>query len=153
MYCVTTSNEKEMLALGAKLAAICLPGVCIFLCGNLGAGKTTWVRGFLSALGVDEHVKSPTYTLAEPYYLSKMHCYHFDLYRLKSPLELEELGIRDYFSGQNICLFEWPEKAEQYLPVPDLTLHIDFIPGKPGRTVSFTAGTKTGQFLIDTLKS
>src|SRR5688572_30868336 len=98
-------------ALGAALAPGVTPGRVLHLRGDLGAGKTTVVRGLLRALGHAGRVKSPTYTLVEPYELSSLHFYHFDFYRLKDRSEWEHAGFRDYFNAQSMCVIEWPERA------------------------------------------
>lgn len=121
-------SSDAMEQLGNKLGRRVLEstnGLIIFLIGNLGAGKTTLVRGFLRAMHYEGIVKSPTYTLVEPYELEEALVYHFDFYRLNSPQELELMGIRDYFSSQGSCLIEWPEKAIDVLPVPDLKIFIE----------------------------
>jgi len=123
-YFLDILTADEMETLGGKLSVSVVPGSCIFLYGELGAGKTTFSRGFIQKLGHQGHVKSPTYTLVEAYELKPFNLYHFDFYRLTDPLELEFLGIKDYFNSASVCLVEWPEKGEVMLPKPDLSCHI-----------------------------
>ncbi len=115
-YLKDTEATEEF---GAKLWAE-LPSKClIFLHGDLGAGKTTLVRGFLRAAGYAGAVKSPTYTLVEEYAINERKIFHFDLYRVVDPEELEWIGIRDYFDQDCICFIEWPDMGKGFLPEPD----------------------------------
>lgn len=133
------SNEHDTLMLGGKIATKIKPhsSVTIHLHGNLGAGKTTFSRGFLHALGHQGNVKSPTYTLVEQYSLPQFEVFHFDLYRLSDPEELEYLGIRDYFQPSTIRLIEWPEKASGMLAAPDISIELIYKPN--GRIAKLTA--------------
>lgn len=115
-------DESATLALGAALGAALVPGLVITLEGDLGAGKTTLVRGLLRGLGYENKVKSPTYTLVEAYSAAGLDLYHFDFYRFNEPEEFLEAGLDEYFQGQGVCLVEWPDKAGAYLPPPDLRL-------------------------------
>jgi tRNA threonylcarbamoyladenosine biosynthesis protein TsaE len=113
-------------AFGASLAGCCENGLLVFLSGELGAGKTTLVRGLMRALGHRGAVKSPTYTLLESYRCGGLQLHHLDLYRLADPGELEWLGIRDLLGGDAVCLVEWPERGAGVLPPPDLALNLDY---------------------------
>ena len=115
----------------------------VYLRGDLGAGKTTFARGVLRALGVTERVKSPTYTLVEPYTISSLYLYHFDFYRLKYPDEWIDAGLREYFSGNAICLVEWPDKGGGQLPQPDVT--IEMAVTVTGRSITISAETEVGR--------
>lgn len=118
-------GDAAMQALGATIAQRLPTGGLVTLHGDLGAGKTTLVRGLLRSLGYTGTVKSPTYTLVEPYQVGGRDIFHFDLYRLAEPDELEYMGIRDYLHADALCLVEWPEKAGHLLPPPDLCIYIE----------------------------
>ena len=135
--------------MGAALAQTLRGGVVMFLEGDLGAGKTTLTRGLLRALGFTGRVKSPTYTLVEPYAVSNLNLYHFDLYRFQDPLEWVDAGFRDYFNEQSICVIEWADKATGLLPQPDLI--ITLVPFGAGRNIEIQALTETGSACIEQL--
>lgn len=115
-------DEPATLALGATLAACIEPGAVVFLEGDLGAGKTTLVRGFLRGLGFEGRVKSPTYALVELYEVSRLNVHHFDFYRFRDPREWIDAGFRESFDGRNVSLVEWPQKAAGLLPPADLAI-------------------------------
>jgi tRNA threonylcarbamoyladenosine biosynthesis protein TsaE len=117
------ADETATLALGQRLAACLQPGFRIYLHGDLGAGKTTLVRGLLRGLGYAGRVKSPTFTLVETYNVSSLYLYHFDFYRLRDPDEWRDAGFREAFGGDAVCVVEWPERAS--LPAPDLAIHLE----------------------------
>ncbi len=135
-------DEAAMVALGEALGRALTTGTVVFLEGQLGMGKTTLARGVLRAFGHQGAVKSPTYTLVEPYQLGETALFHFDLYRLGDPEELEFMGIRDYFDGASITLLEWPGRGGGLLPVPDLEINIDM--AATGRSLHFAALTERG---------
>ncbi|OGT36196.1 MAG: tRNA (adenosine(37)-N6)-threonylcarbamoyltransferase complex ATPase subunit type 1 TsaE [Gammaproteobacteria bacterium RBG_16_51_14] len=142
-------DAAAMEVLGCGLAR-CNPfGAQINLQGELGTGKTTLVRGFLRGLGYAGIVKSPTYTLVEPYYLSQGTIYHFDLYRLHEPGELEAIGFRDYLDGASTCLVEWPENAGVLFSRPDICVHI--IHAGTARLVDVTALSERGKLMQSSL--
>lgn len=141
--------EAQTIALAKRLAKLLQGGMVIFLEGDLGAGKTTLCRGIIQALGHQGNVKSPTYTLVEPYDLPGLQVFHFDLYRLHDAEELEFMGIRDYFHSQSLCLIEWPERGFGSLPAPDLTLKLNALDGQ--RTLLLTAHNQQAQAIISAL--
>ncbi|WP_417534039.1 tRNA (adenosine(37)-N6)-threonylcarbamoyltransferase complex ATPase subunit type 1 TsaE [Marinobacterium stanieri] len=145
------ADEQAMAAFGAALAASVTEGGVIFLRGDLGMGKTTLSRGVLRGCGHTGSVKSPTYTLVEPYDTPSGPVFHFDLYRLSDPEELEYLGIRDYFTEQALCLIEWPDKGAGVLPSPDLEIQIEM--SGTGRSLLLTPVTQKGQAMVDNLSN
>lgn len=141
---IRVAGEPEMLALGRRLgeAARKAPaGLTVWLEGGLGAGKTTLTRGWLAGMGHAGRVKSPTYTLLEPYVLPNgAELAHLDLYRLADPEELEFLGLRELAGSRQWLLIEWPEKGAGHLPAPDVAVHITFTADN-GREVKITTNT------------
>ena len=136
------NNEAATLACGDKFSRIVACGLVVYLHGDLGAGKTTFVRGVLHGLGHVGKVKSPTYTLVEPYIIFNYNIYHFDLYRFTDEEEWDAAGFRDYFNAQSICMIEWPEKAENVLPEPDIHVHLSH--NQSTRKIQFSAGSALG---------
>ncbi len=139
---VSLASVIETERMGAYWSTLIEPGNVLYFSGELGAGKTTWVRGFLKGLGYTGTVKSPTYTLVEPYNVGQYTLYHFDLYRLGSATELDSFGFRDYLRDRAIILVEWFEKGIGILPTPDIifTLHH----AADGRLCTIEACTPSG---------
>ncbi len=140
-------DEAAQIALAEKVANVLDGSFILLLSGDLGTGKTTFARSFIHASGFDGVVKSPTYTLVEPYPVSNQRiCYHFDLYRLGEPEELEFIGVRDYFNETDVCLIEWPEKAAGFLPPADWKCEFEYL--KKGRNLKISALSDKGKDLM-----
>lgn len=143
MLDIRLTGEPEQLAFGTALAAV-LDGppqrLLVFLEGDLGAGKTTLVRGFLAGLGHRGAVRSPTYTLIEPYDAGGRRVYHLDLYRIADPEELEYLGLREMLAEPAVLLVEWPERGIGWLPQADLTIRIEHLGAARGVNVTAREG-------------
>lgn len=141
------ADEAEQIAFAERIAKQLKSSFLLLLKGDLGAGKTTFARGFIHASGFDGVVKSPTYTLVEPYPISQDRmCYHFDLYRMADPEELEFTGARDYFNDYDVCLVEWPEKGHGFLPEADWLCEFDMY--NNGRNLTISALTEKGKELM-----
>ena len=145
------ADEEHTLTLGACIAPALAPGLVIYLEGDLGAGKTTLVRGVLRALGHSGNVKSPTYTLIEPYVDSSLHLYHFDFYRFTSPEEYFDAGLDEYFTAQGVCLIEWPQKAAPYVAPADMEIGLTV--SGDGRDAIIRPLTEAGQQCATTIAS
>jgi len=151
-----TDCEKSALNLGVSLQSHLQthPIIQIWLIGDLGTGKTTFVRYLLRSFGFMGKVKSPTYNLCEPYQVSiKNHPYdfhHFDLYRMNSSREWEDAGFKDILTNPGVCLIEWPEKANGTLPIPDLIYNLTYH-SESSRQVTISAGTEQGRILLESL--
>lgn len=145
----TIPSEEAMQVFGAALAKAIAGGAIVYLYGQLGAGKTTLVRGILRSMGYEDKVKSPTYTIVEPYDIGAVVVYHFDLYRLNTPDELAQIGMADYAGPASICLIEWPEKGFPLLPAPDLACYIEI--KDQGRALRLEAQTARGEAILSQL--
>ncbi len=147
------ADELATIELGNNLAKVVLneeeQALIVYLHGDLGAGKTTLTRGFVQGMGHKGNVKSPTYTIVEPYELGNWRIYHFDLYRLSDAEELEYLGIRDYFSSNCCCFIEWPEKGAQFLSNADI--EIKMIYKQNQRIIKLLACSDRGNFVLSAL--
>ncbi|KGQ25981.1 tRNA (adenosine(37)-N6)-threonylcarbamoyltransferase complex ATPase subunit type 1 TsaE [Gallibacterium anatis] len=148
------ANEEATIALGQKLSRFLrspTQNFVIYLNGQLGAGKTTLTRAIIQAMGYNGNVKSPTYALVEEYHLQQKSIYHFDLYRLSDPEELEFIGFRDYFRENTLCLLEWAEKGGDLIPQPDLLINIEY--QQQARQITLTANSDSAAQIICALKS
>lgn len=141
----------QLQVLARAFAARLVPGTCVHLRGALGAGKTAFVGAVLAALGHRGPAKSPTFTLVEPYEFGSWRVFHFDLYRLQEPEELEFLGIRDYIEGEAVCFIEWPERAHGRLPAPDVDVSILAVNHE--RILRFEALSERGMQVLSGLRS
>lgn len=146
MYKQQINTEAETLELASRLGALLKAKGVVYLQGDLGAGKTTFSRGILRSYGYEGAVKSPTFTLVEPYDLQWGQVYHFDLYRIADPEELEFLGIDDYLEGGHLCLVEWSERGQGFLPEADLIVNIEV--EKTVRNVAITSKSQFGEKIL-----
>ncbi|WP_110710200.1 tRNA (adenosine(37)-N6)-threonylcarbamoyltransferase complex ATPase subunit type 1 TsaE [Salinicola sp. CR57] len=144
---ITLNDEAAQVAFGETLGRALAGRGQVHLIGDLGAGKTTLARGILRAYGHGGAVKSPTYTLVEPYETASARVFHFDLYRLGDPEELEFMGARDMLGSDALCLIEWPSRGAGWLPAPDLEIHLQLVSGG-GRRVSGTAYSQQGRAVL-----
>jgi tRNA threonylcarbamoyladenosine biosynthesis protein TsaE len=144
-------DAAATLALGEALAPGAAPGRVLHLRGDLGSGKTTLVRGLLRGLGHRGRVKSPSYALLEPYTLSRLNFYHFDFFRFNNRTEWLSSGFREHFNPQSLCVVEWPERAGDLLPAPDLELRLQF--AGDARRATLEARTPAGEAWLSSLQS
>lgn len=144
------ADEIATIAMGKSIADIVKSklkqGITVYLNGDLGAGKTTLTRGFVQGMGHIGNVKSPTYTLVEPYDLSDWQVYHFDLYRLADPEELEYMGIRDYFNDRSCSFIEWPEKGQGMIASADMVIDLAYF--NEQRSITLQSASEIGQQLL-----
>ncbi len=145
-------DESATERFGALIGRACSDGGRVYLDGDLGAGKTTLTRGLVRELGHEGAVKSPTYTLVEPYMMLTPPVYHFDLYRLGDPEELEFMGIRDYFEHNGaLTIVEWPQRGAGVLPEPDFRIRLE--PLEQGRQARLEVFTERGTRMVDSVVS
>jgi tRNA threonylcarbamoyladenosine biosynthesis protein TsaE len=146
--CEFLSDADATMRAGARLARGLRGGMIVTLSGELGAGKTTLVRGMLRGLGWNGAVKSPSYVFLEHYQISSLYFYHFDFYRFEDPSEWETAGFSDYFRPDAVCAIEWPERIAARLPAVDLSLRLDS--AEPGRELRVRASTLAGSACLET---
>lgn len=149
---VRLRTAEDTASLGIRLASSCQEGLIIFLTGELGAGKTSLARAFIGAMGYQGRITSPSYALVENYRSPSRSIFHFDLYRLAEPEELEHIGIRDYMEPDAVWLVEWPEHGAGVLPSPDLEIALRY--ARPGRYADLRPSSDSGRELMErSLKS
>ena len=148
-YLVTLNNLEQTIEFAKYIAESIVPNFVVALKGDLGAGKTTLVRNILYSMGIVGSVKSPTYTLVEPYKSGDTDIYHFDLYRLVTPLEWEDAGFNDYFTSSSICFIEWAEKANCYIKTIDWQIIIDI--HNTGRRITINSFSNKGNACLQKL--
>tara|TARA_B100000214_G_scaffold271382_1_gene201695 strand:+ start:1410 stop:1898 length:489 start_codon:yes stop_codon:yes gene_type:complete len=146
---ISLANERETQDLGFQMAGLIEPPLCVYLEGEIGAGKTSLVRSILRGVGFKGPVKSPTFTLVESYQFQKKNIYHFDLFRIDNPIELEHLGVEQYLGENSILLFEWPDKGLNHIPLSDLNISITV--SLTGRELLLQSKTKTGNAILSAL--
>ncbi|NLM04132.1 MAG: tRNA (adenosine(37)-N6)-threonylcarbamoyltransferase complex ATPase subunit type 1 TsaE [Clostridiales bacterium] len=137
MKCIEVKNQRETERLGNKLATLVEPGDIICLIGDLGAGKTTFTKAFALGLDIKEDVTSPTFTLIQEYE-GRIPLYHFDVYRIKNIMEMEDIGYDEYFYGDGVCIIEWAQLIEEILPKDYMGIEIKYM-GEEEREICFTA--------------
>lgn len=135
-----SSNFEETKALGRRFAASARPGQIICLDGDLGAGKTVFAQGFAEGLGVTAPVTSPTFTILQIYPAGRLPLYHFDVYRIEEPEEMEAIGYEEFFFGDGVCLVEWSDNIEELIPPEAVRVRINRLPGREedSRIISWT---------------
>ncbi|MEE9452136.1 MAG: tRNA (adenosine(37)-N6)-threonylcarbamoyltransferase complex ATPase subunit type 1 TsaE, partial [Gammaproteobacteria bacterium] len=144
------ANEAATQAFAVELAKIAHTSpLCLYFYGEIGTGKTTFIRAYLHALGVIGRVKSPSFAVIESYPLHDKMIYHIDLYRLEKAEEIEAIGLRDYFDSASICCVEWADRAKELLPLEDIAIHFEFYQG--GRILSIMANTCIGVKICEQL--
>ncbi len=147
---VWLATAEDTAALGVRLASACREGLIIFLSGELGAGKTALARAFIGAMGYQGRITSPSYALVESYRSPSRSIFHFDLYRLAEPEELEFIGVRDYMEPDAVWLVEWPEHGAGVLPPPDLEIALRY--AQPGRYADLRPSSESGRKLLERLQ-
>jgi len=149
-FTVDLASEKQTITMARDLAKCLTPPLLITFCGEIGAGKTTFVRAMLQALGVQGAIKSPTFSIVESYSVSDWQFHHFDLYRLNDEMELDYIGFRDYFTPHTICCIEWPERAGRYLEKTDIAITLSG--SGLERKIQCSAGSGAGRAILQRLK-